>query len=174
MANKIVKNLPYFTEEGALVQEQVAFIKVGKKTKETTEVVTIIPNIWEDLKDSSANKKWETNDKKNYFYYSVEVSKIGDDGYTTQMIEAPSPSLEVFRNDDGEYDWGDSDWSEFWKAKFEKSGEADLGITPKEVVYPEARVVKFEDGEDKTVVYEKSTVKRPTDTTIETLINTLF
>ena len=120
MAEKIIKNLPYLSydsEKGTwkLLQEQITFVEDKKKVREFEETVVLIEDVWEDLKSTEGEWKW--NGKK-YFYWECEANSLEDEIVKTQ-IEAPWPTKEVFMNEEGKLDLeildGDSDWSKYWK-----------------------------------------------------------
>ena len=115
MAEKIIKNTPYIDGE-KLIQEQITFAEdKKKKVVEFTETVVLIENIWDDLKSTSGQWKW--NGKK-YFYWETEVTSLEDETVKVN-IEAPVPTREVFADEEGNVDLevadGDSDWAKYWK-----------------------------------------------------------
>ncbi len=120
MAEKIIKNMPYLQHDSEtgnwkLLQEQVTFVEEKKKVREFEETVVLIENVWEDLKNT--NGEWKWNGKK-YFYWECDVNSLEDEVVKTQ-IEAPAPTKEVFMDEEGKLDLeildGDSDWAKYWK-----------------------------------------------------------
>lgn len=124
MAEKIIKGMP-FISGNKLCQEQTIFVQVSKRNvQELTETVTLIEDIWEDLKDKSGQWKW--NGVK-YFYWEIETTSL-DDEKVKVSIEAPAPTTEIFTdkesgNIDLEVLEGDSDWTKYWKNLMKESEE---------------------------------------------------
>ena len=123
MAEKIIKNTPFlqfYEETGkySLVQEQITFVESKKRVREFEETKVLISDVWEDLKNT--NGEWKWNNKK-YFYWEFEVTSL--EGETVKVqIEAPQPTINVFCNEEGNVDLeildSDSNWSKYWKNIF--------------------------------------------------------
>lgn len=181
MAQKIVKNSPYIhiSEEGkySLVQEQVVFVEDKKKVNEFNETVVLIEDIWEDLKSKSGEWKW--NGKK-YFYWEYETTSL--EGETVKIkIEAPAPSHEVFKDDEGKLDLevldSDSDWAKYWKkamSTMEENYQSNAKITEDKIDGMKTNLVDYTPGCECFPEFDPNTPKSDDRDLINNLQNILF
>lgn len=105
----------------ALVQDQILLYTLdGKTIKSTQGMVTLIPNIWDDLKSKTGEVK--TNGR-GYWYWEVSITDTsGERSDITVFFECPAPEVEMFLTEDGKnYDFtekeADSDWTKYWKKR---------------------------------------------------------
>lgn len=117
----------------SLVQEQILLVP-GKIS--TINIVSLIPNIWEDLTSDSG--EYKTNGK-GYFYWEYKMTDTtNDDVEVTIKFECPKPKYGIFKEPyDPEQVSGE--YSKFWVNKLKiasENYEYKSAIQKKEIVFP--------------------------------------
>lgn len=115
---KTIKGQAWIEGE-ALVQEQVMLIP-GKSA--ITNVVALIPNIWEDLTSNSGT--YFTGVKKaGYFYWEVTMTDSeNDEVEITTQFECPRPKDGLF-TEPYDPDSVSGDYAKYWVAKMKEASE---------------------------------------------------
>ena len=148
-----------------LVQEQVLVVP-GQAT--STAVVTVIDNIWEDLKSETG--KWKTNDK-GYFYWEYKQTDISnDDVEVTVKLECPRPKEDTF-----EYPYNPESvsgkWAKYWVERLKTASEnyeKAYAIQRKEITFRGGRTRFTLDG--KIITSPEITISNP-DTDMANFLN---
>lgn len=164
MESKTLKGQAWI-EGDSLVQEQVLVIP-GQAT--TTSVITVIDNIWEDLKSDAG--KWKTNDR-GYFYWEYKQTDISnDDIEVTVKLECPRPKDDTF-NYPFNPDKVNGKWAKYWVGKLKlatENYENSYTVQRKEVTFHGGRTRYTLDG--KTVTDPDIKVTNP-DTDMTNFLN---
>lgn len=117
--------------DNKVLQDQITIFPNGTSEE---KVVTIIPDIWDDL--FSSEGEYKTNGK-GYFYWEVQMTDIGDDDITVPfLVECPKPRDVDY---DRLLDNPSGEWAEYWAGKYNtalKNAEDKLTIQKKEIVFP--------------------------------------
>ena len=145
---KIIKGQAWIDKD-ALVQEQIMIIP-GRPA--TTNVVALIPDIWEDL--TSSGGTYKSNGGK-YFYWEYEMTDSeNDDAVVTVRYECPRPKPNLFPEP---YDPEsvDGDYAKYWVERMKTASEnyeKAYAIQRKEIILKgteyldsEGSIVKIED-----------------------------
>ncbi len=152
----------------ALVQEQVLIVP-GSLVGSVTNVVSLIPNIWEDL--LSANGTYKYNSKKDYFFWEIQQTSMEDDTDITIRFECPRPKEGLFEEPydpesvEGEY-------AKYWVGKFKiasENYEEKIAIQKKEIVFPGTSY--YDVSKEEMVTTEETRVKNNDLGDIENLLS---
>ena len=143
---RTIKGQPYL-DGSTLRQDQILLITSdGKRVQEASGTITLVPDIWIDLKKSSGGS-WKR--RKNYFYWEVDVTDTSDDSMSGTIkveYECPRPTPEFFG-----YDYtsnpGDSEWMKYWKTRFQTTAQSPYvgsgAMFRREVILPGTKYIKF-------------------------------
>ena len=161
---KLIYGQAYIVKD-SLVQDQIIVMTGGKIS---TNTITLITDIWEDL--LSANTKCSAKGK--YFYWTVTMTDISNDDITYKVqIEAPQPSPDLFDNlKDKDIENGNS-YVKYWANKIKvarENYEKSYAIQKKEVTLPGTKYIS-QTGEE--IVLEDVTVKNNSLGDIENLLS---
>ena len=143
-----------------LVQEQ--FLLVPGATNPSYNVVSLVPNIWDDLTTSSGTYKY--NNQKNYFFWEYEMTDTeNEDVYVKIKYECPKPKEGLFIDPaTGElYDESEvsGEYSKYWLNKIKvatENYEESAAIQRKEITFAGSTYIA-QDGS--TIEVEDTVVK---------------
>ena len=114
---KIVYLQPYVSGK-SVIQEQILMIQMpGGFTTSSKNLVTLIPDIWEDLKKSIGT--YNVRQAKGDTWFWDDEKLVVTDTETEKSIkfklQIPIPTKNIFK--DFLEDPNDSSWSTYWKRK---------------------------------------------------------
>lgn len=152
MDSKVIKGQALIVGD-SLVQDQITISSDGTVTE---GVVTLIPNIWEDLVSESG--KFKSNAKKTFFYWEYKQTDSEDDTSEVDvLIECPKPKEGLFSPPYTAV--GRSDWEKYWLGRLKKTAERyedAYAIQKKQVIFPETT---FIDQKGQTITFNEFTEK---------------
>lgn len=145
---KVIKGQAWI-DGNALNQEQIMIIP---KRPAITNIVSLIPDIWEDLTSASGTYKSNGN---GYFYWEYQqTDSENDDLEVTIKFECPKPKPGLF-NEPYDPDSVEGDYAKYWVGRMKTASEnyeKAYAIQRKEVILKgteylnsEGSIVKVED-----------------------------
>lgn len=162
----------------SLAQDQILLYTTdGKTVSQTNGMVTLIQDIWEELKNPAGTCK--TN-KKGYWYWEFDVTDTETEKDIKIKFECPRPEPEVFWDEtkkDFDFKEGknDSDWTKYWKTIMRRSEESKYnstnGLQSKEIIFPGS---KYIDQEGNEVEIPETTITRSDLGDISNLLDVIY
>ena len=162
----------------SLAQDQILLYTTdGKTVSQTDGMVTLIQDIWEELKNPAGTCK--TN-KKGYWYWEFDVTDTETEKDIKIKFECPRPEPEVFWDEtkkDFDFKEGknDSDWTKYWKTIMRRSEESKYnstnGLQSKEIIFPGS---KYIDQEGNEVEIPETTITRSDLGDISNLLDVIY
>lgn len=132
-----IQHISDYPRKDSLVQEQLLVIP---KQDITTNTVTLIENIWDDLK-SEGTYKW--NGKK-YFYWEYKMTYTeNEDVEVAVKFECPRPYNDFFSEEDTE-ETVIGDYAKYWIKRYktaEENFEYKESIQKKDIIFPPTQYV---------------------------------
>lgn len=124
-----------FIINNQLLQDQVLVMPGGRISENT---VILIDDVLEDLLTGSKNK---SNEKKNYFYWPVTMTSIGDDDIEN-TVDFECPGIQSFQHIpdlENKLKNGTTEWAKFWYAKYraaQENAKKEIAIQKKVINLP--------------------------------------
>ena len=117
--SRIVYGYPY-VQKNSLIQDQLFMIQLPNGSVNTSKnTVTLIENIWEDLKKEIG--KYSVKQAKGDSWFWDDSTLVVTDTKTEKNIkyklQIPIPSKSVFENTPENENNGKSDWAKYWKRR---------------------------------------------------------
>ena len=117
--SRIVYGYPYVYKD-SLIQDQLFMIQMPNGAASTSQnTVTLIKNIWEDLKKETG--KYSVKQAKGDSWFWDDSTLMVTDTETEKNIkyklQIPIPSKSIFKNTPENENNGESDWAKYWKRR---------------------------------------------------------
>ena len=119
--SRIIYGYPYVYKD-SLIQDQLFMIQLPNGAATTSQnTVTLIKNIWEDLKKETG--KYSVKQAKGDSWFWDDSTLMVTDTETEKNIkyklQIPIPSKSVFENtpEENNIREGESDWTKYWKRR---------------------------------------------------------
>ena len=119
--SRIVYGYPYVYKD-SLIQDQLFMIQMPNGAASTSQnTVTLIKNIWEDLKKETG--KYSVKQAKGDSWFWDDSTLMVTDTETEKNIkyklQIPIPSKSIFENTPEENNMGEgeSNWAKYWKRR---------------------------------------------------------
>lgn len=116
---RIVYGYPYIYKD-SLIQDQLFMIQMPNGSANTSKnTVTLIKNIWEDLKKETG--KYLVKQAKGDSWFWDDNTLVVTDTETEKNIkyklQIPIPNKNIFENSSENNDREESDWTKYWKKR---------------------------------------------------------
>lgn len=168
-----------FVNGQRLVQDQIFMIILpGGKVNSSMNHVTLIEDIWEDLKGS--DKYGVKHGKGDYWYWEIDVTDTETEKVTKMKVQVPRPGQMVFWNEekkefDLEESKEDTEWASYWKKRISdyinSPSYKENAISPVEVTFPES---KYLDQNGNEIVKKEITFNRDDLGDMDNLLMMMF
>ena len=141
-----------YIHDDSLVQETITFTEGQPDC--TNGINIIVPNIWDDLMNTSEQQQYKFNSEKTYFYWEYNMTSLEDDDITIKVnFTCPQPKEDLLTPDMDESEVSDSEWAKYWLRKIKiatENAENSLAIQRKEVTFPGTSYIT-QNGEVETI-----------------------
>ena len=116
---RTVYGYPYIYKD-SLIQDQLFMIQMPNGSANTSKnTVTLIKNIWEDLKKETG--KYLVKQAKGDSWFWDDNTLVVTDTETEKNIkyklQIPIPNKNIFENSSENNDREESDWAKYWKKR---------------------------------------------------------